>query len=94
MVRFLEANFNLRKWRTNDERLRQIIDESKEVNISDNVGDKLLGIPWNEYTDTFEIDISEFVPANADLKFTKRKILKVIAGFYDPVGFIQPVIVQ
>ena len=63
-VRFLEANFNLRKWRTNDERLRQIIDESKEVNISDNMGDKLLGIPWNEYTDTFEIDISEFVPAN------------------------------
>ena len=37
-VRFLEANFNLRKWRTNDERLRQIIDESKEVNISDNGG--------------------------------------------------------
>ena len=39
-VRFLEANFNLRKWRTDDERLRQIIDESKEVKISDNVGDK------------------------------------------------------
>ena len=91
-IRFLEANFNLRKLRTNSEELRKVINEA-ECCSSDNFTEKVLGINWNEYTDTLEINSSDFIPENCfDVKCTKREVLRVIAGFYDPIGFIQSIV--
>ena len=38
------------------------------------------------------IDIKDYVKEVSHV--TKRSVLSVIASFYDPVGYIQPVIVQ
>ena len=81
-IRFLEANFNLRKWRTNNEELRQIINEAEGF-PSDNVTEKVLGINWNESTDSFEINLNVFLPHSCfhGVKCTPREVLGGIVGF-------------
>ena len=99
-IRFAEANFNLRKWRTNDPKLRQLINESSQSNQETTQMDqkceatKQLGVLWNENTDELLFDLKQPV-AEASTKLpTKRNVLKIIASFYDPLGVIQPVIVS
>ena len=97
--RWSDASFNLTKWRTNDKKLRDIINRnegvSEEIEVTD-TEKKVLGIKWNEYNDMLLIDLHEFIPQVVDkvVKVTKRVVLSIIAGFYDPVGYIQPVVVQ
>ena len=46
--RFLDANFNIRKWRTNNERLRNIIEYSQHLYKEENLvnhTDKVLVLP-------------------------------------------------
>ena len=52
--RFLNVNFNIRTWRTNNERLRNIIEYSKTIYKEEdlvNHYDKVLGITWNDLDD-------------------------------------------
>ena len=91
--RFLEGKFNLRKWRTNHSKLREEI-EIREKEIDNNViGEKILGIKWDEKQDNLVLDFRSVVEAAHKMIPTKRNVLKAIAGIYDPVGFIQPVMV-
>ena len=46
-IRFVEAQVKLRKFRTNNKKLRQ----SFEENVKDANGGKVLGIEWDEFTD-------------------------------------------
>ena len=46
-IRFLEGLFYLRKWRTNDPKLRGLISENNESELKP----KILGIIWNETND-------------------------------------------
>ena len=46
-IRFGEAQFNLRKFRTNNRELPQ----SFEENVKDTNGGKVLGIEWDEFND-------------------------------------------
>ena len=82
--RFAEANFQLRKWRTNSPELRNTFMKNEGVS-DDNLGGKILGIRWNE---------AEFIPSDITIKVTRRNILSVIAGFFDPIGLIQPILIQ
>ena len=55
--------------------------------------EKVLGINWNDSKDLLMINLDEFV--REDVKeVTKIDILKVMAGFYDPLGWIQSVVIK
>ena len=99
--RFQEAGLNIRKWRTNDKNLRELIN-SKEENVGINEkeeefnieGDKILGITWNENEDTMIINLKNYIKEAESVVVTKRNVLSVIASFYDPIGLIQPIVVK
>ena len=82
-----EAGLELRKWVTNDAKLRHFF-----------IGDaefcpfrQVLGVDWNVVEDEFVFDFKKFLRMCDGLKLTKRNILSVSASFYDPLGFISPV---
>lgn len=55
---------------------------------------KVLGINWNYVNDELVFKFQTHVE-NAELhEPTRRNVLKVIAGLYDPMGLISPIIIQ
>ena len=88
-IRFLEWLFYLWKWRTNDPKLRGLISENNENELK---LQKIRGIIWNEANDTIVFNFKEMCDFFKTLNPTKRNVLKVLAMFYDPVGFLQPII--
>ena len=92
--RFLEVKFNLRKWRTNDLELQKTINEAEGV-YEDVIEGKVLGINWDTKTDELTINIRLLLPTDDDYtKPTKVNILRIIAGVWDIIGFLQPAIVH
>ena len=104
-IRFQEGSFSIRKWRSNNKQLIEMINniENNKVGIStsnENTevienGDKIMGIMWRENCDVLVTNSNDFINEDvmSDL-VTRRNVLKVITGLYDPLGFIQPIIVQ
>ena len=88
-LRFLEGHFNLRKWRTNNQKLREKINEIES--ISENVlqNSKILGLILDKEKGVFIFDFAELAENASKQKPTKRNILSVLSSFYDPTGFIQ-----
>ncbi|XP_066933551.1 uncharacterized protein [Clytia hemisphaerica] len=102
----MEASFPLRKWRTNSQELREIINEKEEKEINkkneinkkekveykneDLQNSKVLGIVWNELDDKLILSVKGLFENVKEEMPTKREILKIIAGIYDPIGFVQP----
>ena len=82
---------NLCQWRTNNEELRRSI--SDEIRPTD-VPKKVLGIAWNDFEYQLIIDIKDFVSDVKDDCVTKRQVLSTVASFYDPIGYIQPIIIK
>ena len=89
-----DGHFNLRKWRTNDVELRKSISEKEKSEINDGIGGKILGLKWDEDNDEIILNFTQNINEAKDMVATKRNILKFIAGIYDPLGFIQPLIVS
>ena len=52
---------------------------------------RVLGVEWDIESDTFVFRFNKFTEIAKSLSSNKRKILKVPASFYDPLGFISPV---
>ena len=68
---------------------------AKENNFDGEMkGEKILGIRWEEHKDVLIIDLKELLDGALCYVPTKRNILRVIAGVYDPIGFIQPLVVK
>ena len=88
--RYLDASFNFRKWRTNNEELKSYIDsqEKMESSIGHIEGEKTLGIIWDEKRDVLIIPISDFMKDAESIEPTKRNVVKILARVYDPVGYI------
>ena len=55
---------------------------------------KVLGISWDEVGDLLIICYKDFLKKSRCIDLTKRDILRLIVSFYDPLGLIQPIIVQ
>ena len=91
-VRFAEASFNVRKWRTNDPELKGILAE-KEIKF-DTSNHKVLGVHWDDIRDTLIINFDDFVTETFLENVTKRQMLRLVASFYDPLGLIQFVVVS
>ena len=56
--------------------------------------EKVLGVSWNCKEDLFVMELSELVKRADRLHMTKRTILKVIAGLYDPLQIVNPLLVS
>ncbi|XP_068670171.1 uncharacterized protein [Montipora foliosa] len=55
---------------------------------------KVLGIRWNPLKDVFMFDLTEIASYARDLQPTKRNVVTVAAKFYDPFGFLSPIIIE
>ena len=92
-LRFLEGHFNLRKWRTNNQKLHEKINETESILEKVLQNSKILGLIWDEEKDAFIFDFAKFAETSSQQKPTKRNILSILSSFYDPTGFIQPLTV-
>ena len=82
-----DAGLDLRKWDSNSPELRKYMnsaDDGKDIK-------KLLGVSWNK-NDDFVFDFSEMVEEGSKVTVTKRHILSFGAKFFDPSGWISPII--
>ena len=96
-LRFLDASFNVRKWKTNSLELQNYIDKmersisaSSDTQNSDKT--KVLGIAWDTINDYLVYSFEDLVESFKSVLPTKRSILGLVAKFYDPVSLIQPAI--
>ena len=55
---------------------------------------KVLGIPWEPASDNLLVDISHVSRLAKEVHPTKRNVVSVAAGIYDPLGIISPTTVQ
>ena len=92
-IRFLEGQFNLTKWRTNNKQLRLLISqiEGTEIRVARS---KVLGILWDDENDEFIFNFKEVLEIADNFNITKRNVLKTLPAFYDPLGFIQPILMS
>ena len=54
---------------------------------------KILGVLWNFANDVLVFDLKEIACLAKNLEPKKRNVVKVSASFYDPLGYMSPVIV-
>ena len=54
---------------------------------------KVLGVLWNPESDQFVFDITDLARAALELHPTKRNLVSLIGKFYDPLGFLSPLII-
>ena len=94
----LDANFQLRKWATNDKTLQKLIDDierntekyissddvsyTKETFGISNEYRKVLGINWDLANDKCIFKFNNVIDAAEKLNVTKRNILKLSAMFF------------
>ena len=83
-----QYGFTLHKWASNEPNVvTEHSNLSLPLNKQGNV--RTLGILWNNSTDSFLFDIKSF-PVESSI--SKRRILSIIAGIYDPLGLIGPIV--
>ncbi len=97
------GGFRLRKWVSNNSELTARIrckemdfdknDESldKAVKNEDDTMHKVLGLCWNFKTDTVLFDFQPIIQRAENMKPTKREILSLLTGVFDPLGVISPI---
>ncbi|GFT00253.1 integrase catalytic domain-containing protein [Trichonephila clavipes] len=95
-----DASMDLRKWRTNSSELNQRlknlnfeVDEHKE-SLNTLIASKVLGLGWNEKSDTFYFDSRDLGTFLSKRINTKRYLLQAAGRLFDPVGFIGPYTIQ
>ncbi len=91
-----EAGLDLRKWRTNDPALRQLIpdellEEDRNVSPSPD-SHKALGVHWDTASDSLYVAIPDLPSDFA--KVTKRVIAALTAGVFDVLGLFAPVVIS
>lgn len=55
---------------------------------------KVLGVPWNPESDQFLFDVTDLARLALDLHPTKRNLVSLIGKFYDPLGYLSPVVIR
>lgn len=87
-----EYGFHLRKWKSNNVKALAGVDEAdREVTVDFDSTFKTLGIAWNAHTDKFTF---KSLKTEAPPKWTKRRVLSVIAKLFDPLGWLAPFVVK
>ena len=98
-MRFLDASFDVRKWKTNNPDLQNCFNKKEnqfspasEIQANDKV--KVLVIVWDTKSDHLVFSFGNLIESFNHIIPTKRNILSLIAKFYDPTGLIQPIIIK
>ena len=96
-----KASFVIRKWRINDETLRNLIQECEgrdntryKTDEKCESYEKVLSVECNEYQDIFIFKVNKMFEDVIEIVPSKRRILSLIFSIYDPVGFLQPLTVK
>ena len=55
---------------------------------------KVLGVTWNVSSDQIVFSFTELAEQARNLEPTKRNVISLIGRFYDPLGFLTPIIVR
>ena len=71
--------------------MRKLISETAENDIEP---EKILRVLWDEIDDTFIFDFKEIVELSQTQSATKRNILTILAMFFDPIGMLQPLVIN
>lgn len=88
------GGFEMRKWYSNSTEVMDAIPHDRHdklMNIGDDDIIKTLGLRWNPDPDHFVFMIER---AADSTKWTKRKLMSHIAKIFDPLGFLEPVVVK
>ncbi|XP_064619459.1 uncharacterized protein LOC135482907 [Lineus longissimus] len=90
------AGMHARKWLSNSPEVLAIItdeDRASEINLEEGYlpSEKVLGVLWKAEEDAFAYQLT---PPAADLKLTKRSLLRRIATIFDPLGLMSPYVIQ
>ena len=89
------GGFDLCKWFTNSRQLREKICETENDRPIDvKTTKKILGVNWDLDNDKFVFKFDEIVSFASTLTVTKRNILKISNMFFDPLGFLCPIVLQ
>ena len=87
-LRFLDASFHVRKWKTNSLELQNYIDKmensiSPGSEIQNNDKTKVLGIEWDTINDYLIYSFEYLVESFKSVLPIKRSMLSLIAKFYE-----------
>lgn len=55
---------------------------------------KILGIRWNVHTDQFVFNLDDIAHSAKESEPTKRNVVSIVGRFYDPLGFLSPIIIK
>lgn len=87
-----EAKMPLQKWKTNSFALKSKLLDSDICCSSEGSSEtKVLGIPWNTETDSIGVN---FPILSSETKLSKRRILSIANGIFDPLGFASPITIS
>lgn len=84
------TNFNLRSWSSNSAKLKAIATQENTSDDSSTVN--ILGLCWNMSTDKILLAAKSSTSVHDNL-ITKR-VLQDLSNIFDPLGFIDPVVIQ
>ena len=85
---FYDASMNLREWVSNDEEFCKFLPEKDQVEAKEV---KCLGLNWNVIDDTLNL----IAPNESMMNATpERGVLQAVAGLYDPVGLMSPLLIH
>ena len=80
---------------TNSRQLREKNCETKNDRpVEVKTTKKILGVNWDLDNDKFVFTFDEIVSFSSTLTVTKRNILKITNMFFDPLGFLCPIVLQ
>ena len=85
-----EAGFTLQQWAYNSDRLNNLAHENKDA-ANDIVRVSFLGFVWNTADDNLEYK-RNFERWDGNL--AKRKVLRISAKIFDPLGWLMPVTIR
>ena len=97
----IKSGFNLQKFNSNCRNLQKGIECSKGVQESavptssaNLQEEKVLGVVWDSQNDCLLFNLSELSTTAEQLQPTKKNIVSLIRRFYDPIGFLAPIIIK
>ena len=90
MTQFYNNTLTKRKKKKNN--FRETVDDTSftesQFLLANNDFKRLLGVEWDNESDSLVFQFDDLIKLAKSLKPTKRNILKVSTSFYDPLGFI------